>query len=64
MADFANPTEVSEWAIGQAEPEYMSAWAAYTTDARFAHRPDRLAEVRALAERLADARDTLRPPTE
>ena len=64
MADFANPTEVSEWAVGLAEPEYMKAWAAYTTDPRFTHRPDRLAEVRAAAERLADARDTLRPPSE
>ena len=64
MADFANPTEVSAFAVGLAEPEYMKAWDAYTTDARFTHRPDRLAEVRAVAERLADARDTLRPPTE
>jgi hypothetical protein len=39
----------------------MASWDAYTTDPRFIHRPDRLAEVRALAERLADARDDLRP---
>jgi hypothetical protein len=39
----------------------MRSWAAYTTEARFAHRPDRLAEVRAVADRLADARDELRP---
>jgi hypothetical protein len=42
----------------------MTSWSAYTADARFAFRADRLAEVRALGERLADARDTLRPPTE
>jgi len=40
----------------------MSAWAGYTTDPRFTYAPARLAEVRALGERLADARDTLRPP--
>jgi hypothetical protein len=40
----------------------MSAWARYVTDPRFAYRADRLAEVRALGERLADVRDTLRPP--
>jgi homogentisate 1,2-dioxygenase len=62
MADFANPTRVSEWALGLSRPDYMSAWAPYTTDPRFAYRADRLAEVRALGERLADARDTLRPP--
>ena len=32
-----------------------------TTDPRFVHRPDRLAEVREAAERLAGARDELRP---
>jgi hypothetical protein len=42
----------------------MSAWAPYATESRFAYRADRLAEVRALGERLADARDTLRPPAE
>ena len=40
----------------------MNAWAGYTTDPRFAYAPGRLAEARALGERLADARDTLRPP--
>jgi hypothetical protein len=39
----------------------MASWDGYTTDSRFVHRPDRLAEVRALADRLADARDELRP---
>ena len=29
---------------------------------RFAYRPDRLVEVREAAERLAGARDALRPP--
>jgi hypothetical protein len=41
----------------------MRSWAAYTTDPRFTHRPERLAEVRSLAERLAEARDELRPPS-
>ena len=40
----------------------MKSWDAYTTDPRFTHRPERLAEVRSLAEGLADARDELRPP--
>ncbi|MBI4637069.1 MAG: homogentisate 1,2-dioxygenase [Candidatus Rokubacteria bacterium] len=62
MADLANPTQISEFALGLSEPEYMKSWAAYTTDPRFAYRADRLAEVRALGERLADARDALRPP--
>jgi hypothetical protein len=35
-----------------------------TTDARFTHSPTRLADVRAAAERLAGARDTLRPTGE
>ena len=62
MADFANPARVSEWALGLSRPDYMSAWSAYATDPRFAYAPDRLAQARALGERLADARDTLRPP--
>jgi len=62
MADFANPTRVSEFALGLSRPDYMSAWAGYTTDPRFTFAPGRLAEARALGERLADARDTLRPP--
>jgi hypothetical protein len=64
MADFANPAQVSELALGLARPDYMSAWADYTTDPRFSYSPDRLAEARALAERLADARDALRPPAD
>jgi homogentisate 1,2-dioxygenase len=61
MADFANPTWVSEFALGLSRADYMSAWGAYATGARFAYRADRLAEARALGERLADARDGLRP---
>jgi homogentisate 1,2-dioxygenase len=62
MADFANPTLASEWALGLSEPDYMGAWRAYTSDARFAWSASRLDEVRAAAERLEGARDTLRPP--
>jgi hypothetical protein len=62
MADFANPAQVSELALGLSRPDYMDAWAGYTSDPRFAYAPGRLAEARALGERLADARDTLRPP--
>jgi hypothetical protein len=40
----------------------MRSWAGYTAEPRFAHDPARLDAVRALGERLADARDTLRPP--
>jgi hypothetical protein len=42
----------------------MKSWGAYTTDPRFTHRPERLADVRALAEGLAEARDELRPPSD
>ena len=62
MADFANPTQVSELALGLSRPDYMDAWGGYVRDPRFAYAPGRLAEARALGERLADARDTLRPP--
>jgi homogentisate 1,2-dioxygenase len=61
MADFANPTRISEFALGLSRPNYMAAWSDYATEAPFAYRPDRLADVRALGERLADVRDTLRP---
>ena len=61
MADLANPARISEHALGLSRPDYMAAWGAYTSDPRFTHRPDRLAEVRALAERHAGARDALRP---
>jgi homogentisate 1,2-dioxygenase len=64
MADLANPTRISEHALGLSRPDYMGAWGAYTTDSRFTHRPDRLAEVRALAERHAGARDALRPKSD
>ena len=64
MADFANPTQVSEWALGLSRRDYMGAWSAYTDNPRFTYRADRLAEARALGERLADARDSLRPPEE
>jgi hypothetical protein len=56
------PTQVSEYALGLSRRDYMGAWGAYTTDERFTYRADRLAEARALGERLADARDSLRPP--
>jgi homogentisate 1,2-dioxygenase len=62
MADFANPTRVSAWALGLRRADYMSTWSGYTTEPRFTWRADRLEEVRRTAERLADARDTLRPP--
>ncbi len=62
MADFANPTRISEFALGLSQPDYMTSWSAYVSEPTFTHRPERLAEVRALGERLADARDTLRPP--
>jgi hypothetical protein len=39
----------------------MESWSGYTTDPRFAYRATRLAEIRATAERLAGARDELRP---
>jgi homogentisate 1,2-dioxygenase len=61
MADFVNPTRISEFALGLSEPEYMTAWGGYTSDAKFAYSPTRLADVRAAAERAADARDTLAP---
>lgn len=40
----------------------MDAWSGYTTNARFVHDPGRLADVRAIADRMADARDSLTPP--
>jgi homogentisate 1,2-dioxygenase len=61
MADFANPTEMSQFARGLCKQDYMKSWAGYTTDSRFTYRPTRLAEVRAAADRLAGARDALRP---
>jgi len=64
MADFLNPTQISEHALGLSRADYMQSWAGYSSDPRFAHRPDRLGEVRALGERLAGARDELRPPSD
>jgi homogentisate 1,2-dioxygenase len=61
MADLANPTQVSELALSLSKPGYMKSWAAYTTDPRFTWSANRLAEVQALAERVADARDELAP---
>jgi homogentisate 1,2-dioxygenase len=61
MADFANPVRISDFALGLSRPNYMDAWSGYTTTDRFAHDPARLADVRAAAERLADARDSLAP---
>jgi homogentisate 1,2-dioxygenase len=64
MADFANPTQISELALGLSRPSYMDAWAGYTTDPKFTYDPARLDNVRAIADRLSGARDTMRPPTE
>jgi len=61
MADLANPTRMSEFALGLSNTEYMASWAGYATDPRFTYRATRLDEVRAAADRLAGARDTLRP---
>jgi homogentisate 1,2-dioxygenase len=61
MADFANPVLISDFALGLGHPDYMSAWSAYTSDRRFVHDPARLDAVRAAAERVAGARDTLAP---
>ena len=41
----------------------MGSWGGCAADARFAYGDDRLAEVRAAAERIADAGDELRPRT-
>jgi len=62
MADFANPTRVSEFALGLRRADYMDTWSGYSTEPRFTWRADRLDEIRRTAERLADARDTLIPP--
>jgi homogentisate 1,2-dioxygenase len=62
MADFANPVGLSEVALRLSDAAYMQSWAEYTTDPRFIYTPARLGDVRALGERLVDARDALRPP--
>jgi homogentisate 1,2-dioxygenase len=64
MADFANPVQISEFALELSRPDYIDAWSAYTTDRRFAWDPGRLDEVRGVAERLAGARDALAPRAE
>jgi len=62
MADFANPTRVSAFALELRRADYMDTWSGYTTEPRFTWRADRLDEIRRAAERLTDARDTLTPP--
>jgi hypothetical protein len=61
MADFTSPAHISDHGLGSSDTGYMASWDGYTTDPRFVHRPGRLADMRAAAERLADARDELRP---
>ena len=61
MADFANPTRISEFALGLSRPDYMAAWSAYASDPRFSYSATRLDEVREKADRLADVRDDLQP---
>jgi hypothetical protein len=39
----------------------MRSWSGYATEPRFRYSPTRLGEIQALAERLAGARDRLRP---
>jgi homogentisate 1,2-dioxygenase len=62
MADFANPALISDFALRLSRADYMGAWSSYTTAPRFAYAPGRLEEIRAAADRLAGARDALRPP--
>ena len=62
MADFANPVSISDFALGLSRADYMKAWAAFTTEPRFAHDPGRLAAVRAAADKLVGHRDSMRPP--
>src|SRR5437870_9268475 len=61
MADFANPAQISDFALGISRPDYMKTWSGYVSDPRFQHSPTRLGEVQALAESVADVRDVLRP---
>jgi homogentisate 1,2-dioxygenase len=61
MADFVNPTRMSAFALGLSRKDYMASWSGYTTDPRFTYRATRLDEVRGTADRLAGARDRLRP---
>ena len=61
MADFTNPARISDFALGLSRLGYMASWSGYVTEPRFVHDPGRLAQVRQEAERLADARDSMRP---
>jgi len=61
MADFANPAQISDFALGISRPDYMKTWSGYVSDPRFQHSPTRLGEVQAVAESVADVRDVLRP---
>src|SRR5262249_23971869 len=61
MADLAKPTQMSDVARALSRPGYMETWSGYATEPRFAFRGSRLDDVRAAAERLAGARDRLRP---
>ncbi len=63
MADFANPATISEFALGLSRAGYMASWGGYASEPRFGWSPTRLDEVRGLGERLADARDEMRPPS-
>jgi len=59
MADFANPTRVSEFALGLRRADYMDTWSGYTTEPRFTWRADRLDEIRRQAAELAASRARL-----
>ncbi len=37
MADFANPTRISEFALGLSQPDYMTSWSAYVSEPTFTH---------------------------
>jgi hypothetical protein len=63
MADFANPARISDFALRLSRPGYMGAWAGYVSEPRFGWSATRLDEVRGLGERLAAARDEMRPPS-
>ena len=63
MADFANPAKISDFALGLSRPGYMASWGGYVNEPRFGWSATRLDEVRGLGERLADARDEMRPPS-
>jgi homogentisate 1,2-dioxygenase len=62
MADFANPVQISEFALGLSVAGYMDAWSAYAAEPPFDYDANRLDEVRRIGERLAGERDQLTPP--